>query len=146
MRLQLLIQSFIIGVVLFAAQTAFEAAATPTFPSAVYRCVVEEVVTFSDRPCDEEAKHYVPASEWVSTVEVEKPSASAPRTPARKAPSSPTNSIAAAQKKHKEECARLEDALREVRSKLRAGYDVKQGERLKDRNRKLNADLRSKRC
>lgn len=116
------------------------------FPSAVYRCVVEQVVTFSDRPCDAEAKHYIPESEWVSTVEVSKPPTTPRRVPGRQGARAQTSSIAAAQAKHKEECTRMEEALREVRSKLRAGYDVKQGERLKARDRKLNADLRSKRC
>ena len=120
--------------------------ADPTFPSAVYRCVVEDVVTFSDRPCDTQAKHYTPESEWVSTVEVNKSTAPAGRARSRQAQRVPSASIAVAQAKHKEECGRLEDALREVRSKMRAGYDAKLGERLKDRNRKLNADLRSKRC
>ena len=116
-----------------------------TFPSAVYRCVLNEVVTFSDRPCDAAAKHYTPESEWVSMVDVTKSSATPGRVPARKPERAQASSVAAAQAKHKQECTRLE-ALREVRSKLRAGYDVKQGERLKERNRKLNADLRSKRC
>ena len=120
--------------------------AESTFPSAVYRCVVEEVVTFSDRPCDTQAKRYTPESEWVSTVEVDKSTAPARRARSRQAQRVPSVSIASAQAKHKEECARLEDASREVRSKMRAGYDGKSGERLKDRNRKLNADLRSKRC
>ena len=120
--------------------------AGPTFPSAVYRCVVDDVVTFSDRPCDAEAKHYTPESEWVSMVDVTKSSTSPGRAAARKPKRAQGNSIAAAQAKHQEECTRLEEALRDVRSKLRAGYDVSQGERLKERNRKLNADLRSKRC
>lgn len=120
--------------------------ASPGFPSAVYRCVVEQVVTFSDRPCDAEAKRYTPESEWVSTVEVSKPPTTPRRVPTRQVARAQTSSIAAAQAKHKEECARMEEALREVRSKLRAGYDVKQGQRLKARDRKLNADLRSKRC
>jgi hypothetical protein len=132
--------------VLLLSQATIEVGASPAFPTAVYRCVVEEVVTFSDRPCDAEAKHYAPESEWVSTVEVAKPFSPSTRAPERKVQRVQSGSIAAAQAKHKEECARIEESLREVRSKLRAGYDVKQGERLKDRDRKLKADLRSKRC
>lgn len=146
MRIRPSILPVVMGAALLMAQTAAEVTASPSFPSAVYRCVVEEVVTFSDRPCDEQAKQYAPASEWVNTVQVEKSSPSGPRTVSKPSRPVPSRSIAQAQKKHKEECARLEEALREVRSQLRAGYNVKQGERLKDRNRKLNADLRSKRC
>lgn len=120
--------------------------ADPAFPTAVYRCVVNEVVTFSDRPCDAGAKHYTPESEWVSMVDVTKPSTTPGRVPSRKPERAQASSIAAAQAKHKEECTRLEEALREVRSKQRAGYDVSEGERLKERHRKLNADLRAKRC
>jgi hypothetical protein len=129
----------------FFAQPMIANGEAPT-PSAVYRCVINEVVTFSDRPCDAGAKHYTPDSEWVSMVDVTKTAASPGRVPSRKPKRAQVTSIAAAQAKHKEECTRLEEALRDVRSRLRAGYDVSQGERLKERNRKLNADLRSKRC
>ena len=146
MRFQRLILPFAVTTALLLAHPAIEVSADPAFPSAVYRCVVDEVVTFSDRPCDAEAKHYTPESEWVSMVDVTKSSTTPSRAAARKPARAPGASIAAAQAKHKEECARMEESLREVRSKLRAGYDVKQGERLKERNRKLNAQLRAKRC
>jgi hypothetical protein len=48
--------------------------------------------------------------------------------------------------KHRLACARLEQALRDVRNKMRAGYGAKQGERLKMRQRQLDQRRRLEKC
>lgn len=48
--------------------------------------------------------------------------------------------------KHKAACARLEQGLRDVRSKMRTGYGAKEGERLKQRQRQLNNRRRLEKC
>jgi hypothetical protein len=50
------------------------------------------------------------------------------------------------QAKHAAECRRIRESLGAVRDKMRAGYNAKQGERLKERERKLNESRRAKRC
>jgi hypothetical protein len=43
-------------------------------------------------------------------------------------------------------CAKLEQRLRDVRSKMRGGYGAKEGERLKARQRQLNGQRRTQKC
>jgi hypothetical protein len=122
--------------------------ATASAASPIYRCVVSGVTTFSDRPCAADSSEYVPDDQRVSTVKVEHV---APPTLARSATrakgSAPGNaSIAADQLKHKDECARIDRSLGDIRSKMRAGYDGKEGERLRERQRKLTLDRREKKC
>ena len=123
-------------------------AATPIAATAIYRCEVGGVTTFSDRPCSAEAAEYVPDAQRVSTVNVERASdPSRPRPePRSKGRAHAKGSIASDQLKLKEECARIVRSLQEIRSKMRAGYDAREGERLKDRQRKLTLDKREKKC
>jgi hypothetical protein len=53
---------------------------------------------------------------------------------------------AAAQAKHQATCGKLDQSLREVRTKLRTGYGVKEGERLKARQRQLAERRRTEKC
>ena len=116
--------------------------------SPIYRCELSGVTTFSDRPCATDASEYVPDDQRVSTVKVEGtpgPMQARPATRSKgRAPGS--DSIAADQLKLKEVCARIDRSLGEIRSKMRAGYEVKEGERLKQRQRKLVLDRREKKC
>jgi hypothetical protein len=123
-------------------------AASAIGASPIYRCEVSGVTTFSDRPCSAESSVYVPDDQRVSTVKVEGvPSPALTRPAARsKAHARGRGSIAADQFKHKEDCARIDRSLGEIRSKMRAGYDAKEGERLRDRQRKLTLDRRGMKC
>ena len=116
--------------------------------SPIYRCELNGVKTFSDRPCAADSSEYVPDDQRVSTVKVEHVAAPIPSRPATRAKRSApgTGSIAADQLKHKKDCARIDRSLGEIRSKMRAGYDAKQGERLRERQRKLTLDRREKKC
>lgn len=120
----------------------------------VFRCTVDGVVTFSDRPCGEDASVYEGnranlASSSVADAAQAKTQMSA--TPSGAAQTGrprvrADSSIALEQAKHAEKCARLERSLREVRAKMRAGYDVKQGERLRERQRTLREQSRLEKC
>ena len=114
----------------------------------IFRCKLEGVVTFSDRPCGADAQTYQPNTSRVSEYEpvpaaltAHAQKTSAPEKHTRAAPS-----IAEVQAKHAADCMRIRDSLGAVRDKMRAGYNAKQGELLKDRERKLNESRRAKRC
>jgi hypothetical protein len=122
--------------------------ASASAASPIYRCEVSGVTTFSDRPCAADSSEYVPDDQRVSTVKVEHVAAATQTRPATRAKGSAPakGSIAADQLKHKEECARIDRSLGDIRSKMRAGYDGKEGERLRERQRKLTLDRREKKC
>ena len=112
----------------------------------IYRCIENDVVTYSDRPCGSTIDTYEANETRINILEVTPPSATKPARASPKRKKSGGGSIAAAQAKHTENCARIDRSLRDIRSKMRSGYDVKEGERLKDRQRKLSAQQRELRC
>lgn len=127
---------------LLAGSSAHAAAST-----VIYRCVESDVVTYSDRPCGPSSKEYEWNEARISILEVELPATTKPaRARPKPARTRDDASIAAAQAKRTEQCTKLERSLREVRSKMRAGYDAKEGERLKERQRKLVGQQRELRC
>lgn len=141
--------SFRPSIQLFAAAAICACAAVPSMAaSTIYRCESSGVITFSDRPCSTAAVKYVPDEQRVSTVKVEPASGPSPvRSVTRSKARAPDgNSIAAEQLKLKGECARVDRSLREIRSKMRAGYDAREGERLRSRQSKLMRDRREKKC
>lgn len=112
----------------------------------IFRCKVDGVTTFSDRPCGNESTSYSPATERVSTYEAPPVSKDAVRAVKKPKKRVARSSIAEDQRKHAEECRRIEASLREIRSKQRAGYSAKEGERLKARVQILNERRKAKRC
>jgi hypothetical protein len=129
-------------VILTSATPLANAASAP----AIFRCVENDVIAYSDRPCGSNASEYEPSDARISILEVTPP---APTKPARVKPK-PARvdmvSIAEAQIQRARDCAKIELSMRDIRSKMRAGYDVKEGERLRDRERKLTAQQRELRC
>jgi hypothetical protein len=109
----------------------------------IYRCEIDGLVTFSDRPCSPAATIYQPDS--MNTYEAppslpasrEQP---APRIPKKDVP--PAADLA----KHKQTCERLAQDLKYIRSKLRAGYKASEGEKLKARQERVKSQLRMARC
>lgn len=120
--------------------------AAPQTP--VYRCAGAAGTVYSDQPCAEDAD---PHEIDDSRVTVYTPAA-ANKLPRAKAVAKPTKAKAAKQVRvadpaeHRLACARLEQSLREVRNKMRAGYGAKQGERLKMRQRQLDQRRRLEKC
>jgi Domain of unknown function (DUF4124) len=113
--------------------------------TSIYRCTLNGVTTFSDRPCDAAAEIHPVDTASMNTFE-------APRVPAekrtplkRKAPRKPvvTRPDPA---KQKETCDRLTRSLKNVRSTMRSGFKASEGEQLRNREDKLKAELRFAKC
>src|ERR1041384_3791809 len=103
----------------FAAHLALAAAA-------VYRCTVQDVTVFSDRPCEPDAARYEPDTSRVSTYSPP-PSAPSPQpVPEPKARRGRGSAAAGAdQARHAQECERIHKALKDVAARMRAGYTAR---------------------
>ena len=113
----------------------------------VYRCTVGGVTTYSDRPCAPEAVPYQPDTSRVSTYDPPPASrVTAPAEPPRKSPTRRRDTSGADQVRHAAACDRIRNSLRDVAERMRAGYDVKQGERLRERKAKLEQQRRGQKC
>jgi hypothetical protein len=113
----------------------------------VYRCTVGGVTTYSDRPCAPDAVPYQPDASRVSTYDPPPPSrVTAPTEPPRKSPTPRRAAAGADQVRHGAACDRIRNSLRDVTDRMRAGYDVKQGERLRARKAKLEQQRRAQKC
>ena len=113
----------------------------------IYRCTVGGVTTFSDRPCAAESAPYEPDPSRISTYDpppAGRAAASSP--PARRAPTRRGASGGEDQARHAAACERIRNALRDVAARMRAGYDAKQGERLRERKTKLDQQRRAQKC
>jgi hypothetical protein len=129
---------------LLVACLTFAAIATADAP--IYRCEVDGVLTFSDRPCGPESRPYSPDETLVSTYDAP-PRASATtsaRKPPRERPRRDPQS--ANEAKRAEECERIRTALAEIRATMRAGYTAREGERLRAREAKLKQRSKARSC
>ena len=113
--------------------------------AAIYRCETAAGLVFSDRPCAADAAIHESHDERVTVYDAPSISKRASEPRAKPAPR-PTQKHAKAAAKHQEICAKLDRSLREVRTKLRTGYGVKEGERLKARQRELAEKRRTEKC
>lgn len=113
----------------------------------LYRCTVGGVTTFSDRPCEPDAVPYEPDTSRVSTYTPPPASPAAksavePRIPRSRA----RDSAGEDQARHAAVCDRLRSGLKDIAARMRAGYNVKQGEQLRERKARLEAQRRAQRC
>jgi hypothetical protein len=82
----------------------------------------------------------------VSTYDPPPPSReTTPAEPPRKSPTR-RRAAGADQVRHDAACDRIRNSLKEVAQRMRAGYDVKQGERLRERKAKLEQQRRAQKC
>jgi hypothetical protein len=117
--------------------------------TAIYRCEIDGVPTFSDRQCGPESQP-IPTRDLnvseaplaAAQAAVAAPKPKPVRSEGRKDPVA-KNQVA---DKAAEACAKLALSLQEIRSKMRAGYGVKEGERLRDRQNSLRARQKVARC
>lgn len=111
----------------------------------LYRCTVAGVATYSDRPCASDAVLYEPDTSRTSTYSPPpaNPAAAQPaKTPApRRRPAAGEDQV-----RHAAVCERLRAGLKDVAARMRAGYNVKQGEQLRERKRKLEQQRRAQKC
>lgn len=118
----------------------------------IYSCVAAGLVTYSDRPCGPAARRYelklsVPtvAAGAGRTSSVEEPPAAATKS-SREVAAKADASIARAAADRAATCLRLEAALDEVDSQMRAGYPAREAGRLWERWRMARGNLREARC
>jgi hypothetical protein len=112
----------------------------------IYRCEVAGVATFSDRPCGSVVQPYE-AGAGLSVLESSAPEPSSKAVPhGRSAPASGVAAPEAAAAARAEVCRRLQQSLRKIAGQMRAGYKAKQGERLREQRRELQAKRRAQRC
>ncbi|HEY5757451.1 MAG TPA: DUF4124 domain-containing protein [Steroidobacter sp.] len=111
----------------------------------IYRCTDQGGTVYSDRPCAENAApHEIDDSRVTvyTPVPTESRAVTAKPTEAKRAKAGRLPDPA----KHEATCAKLEQGLRDVRTKMRTGYGAKEGERLKERQRQLDRRRRTEKC
>jgi hypothetical protein len=117
------------------------AAGAPT----IYRCEQGGATVYSDRPCAADATAHELDGSRVTVYEApaasERATSSTPPKPAARRAKASTS-----HEQRQAKCTRLDKSLRDVRTKMRSGYGVKEGERLKERQRELTARRRSEKC
>jgi hypothetical protein len=119
----------------------------------VYSCVMPGLVTFADRPCGpaaqpRELKLSTPppaASAAGESSSIDEPTAAAAQA-RRNAAAKADAAAARAAADRAATCLRLEAALDEVDSQMRAGYPAREAGRLWERWRGARASLREARC
>jgi hypothetical protein len=115
----------------------------------IYRCVDENGPVYSDQPCAANADpHEIDDSRvTVYTPPPAQKGGAVQATSARPAKASRAKAVRLPDPaKHAAACARLQQALRDVRTKMRTGYGAKEGERLKARRRQLEERRRIEKC
>jgi hypothetical protein len=114
----------------------------------IYRCDSNGAVTYSDRPCAADAAIHENDSSRVTVYAAPPSSGAAPsqsgKPATHKTKSARPTGVSLEQRRAR--CAKLDQALRDVRTKMRTGYRVKEGERLKARQRQLSERRRSENC
>lgn len=114
---------------------------------AVYRCTVQDVTVFSDRPCEPDAVVYQPDTSRVSTYTPPPPGPSAkPSPPPRTDRTRGRDSAGDDQARHAKVCEHLRSGLKEIAAHMRSGYNVKQGEQLRERKARLEQQRRAQKC
>jgi hypothetical protein len=124
------------------------ASTVPTAEAAapIYRCETPAGPVFSDHPCGERAELYVPDLDRVSIVATEPVPVAATKLPAARPKRAASRRGSEPGASRTDVCAGLNDSLRKIASTMRNGYGAKQGERLKERKRALDAKRRSQKC
>lgn len=108
----------------------------------IYRCESAQGPVFSDRPCSAVSEVYEPDLGRVSVVDTVSP----PALPAPRSASAARPARQAAIQPKATACEGLERSLHKIVSTMRAGYNAKQGERLRERKRELEAKRRAEKC
>lgn len=115
-----------------------------------YRCTANGRTVLTDRPhhADECQSLDTPSSNTFvpEPVQQTKPKAVPTSSKLAKSSRSSTESIAAEQLKAKQRCQRIEQRLDQIATKMRSGYTLQQGEKLREQRRQLEESRRIERC
>jgi hypothetical protein len=118
----------------------------------IYRCESESGLVYSDRPCAADAEVHISNGGGVTVYDAPPISKRASEPPSKATTTAKSAAVKAARKsaaadaKRQATCAKLEQSIRNVRTKLRTGYGVKEGERLKSRQHQLAERRRTEKC
>ena len=112
----------------------------------LYRCTIAGVTTYSDRPCAPDAVPYEPDTSRTSTYSPPPAGPAATAVQPSRTPASRRRSGGEDQVRHAAACERLRSALKDVAARMRAGYSIKQGEKLRERKTKLEQQRRAQKC
>jgi hypothetical protein len=114
----------------------------------IYRCDSDGAVIYSDRPCAADAVVHENDGSRVTVYAAPPSSGAAPSQSSKRAAHKTRSARPAGAdlEQRRAQCAKLDQALRDVRTKMRTGYRVKEGERLKARQRQLSERRRSQNC
>lgn len=115
----------------------------------IYRCVHEGAVVYSDRSCGADAVVHDHGGSRVTVYAAPPIAHRAASSPTSKAVSQKAKSARKAGvslEQRQVQCANLDQSLRYLRAKMRSGYGVKEGERLKARHRQLTQRRRDENC
>ena len=110
----------------------------------IFQCKIDGVTAFSDRPCGDDAESRTLDPAAINTYAP--PAVSFAKQPEPKAPRAKATREDRSEAKRREACARYAKGLKDIRSKMRAGYTAKEGERLRVRAEKLRDSQREDRC
>jgi hypothetical protein len=113
----------------------------------IYRCLGEAGTVYSDRPCSQSADRHEIDDSRVSVytpTPADKPATTVSAKTMKAKP--PSKARLPDPAKHRLTCGRIEQSLRDIRNKMRSGYGVEEGERLKTRQRQLDQRRRLENC
>lgn len=112
----------------------------------IYRCNKNGATVYSDQPCDADARPHKLDDSRITLYEAPPAAEPATSSKAKRRPSQAGHHTATSHEKHQLKCDQLGRSLRDVRTKMRVGYGVEEGERLKERRRRLTAQRRAEKC
>ena len=116
----------------------------------IYRCAVNGAVVFADHPCDRAPSKVVelsPVNSYHAPAVAKSTHKTEARHPKGRARLRRTDdSIALEQLRAERQCRRWAEQLADIAEKMRTGYTIPEGERLKARQRRLEARRREERC
>jgi hypothetical protein len=113
----------------------------------IYRCAVEGVTVFADRPCQPTAAAYEPDTSRVTTYSpppVSPTTSTAPQARSKRVRA--RDSAGEEQARRAAVCERVRSGLKDVAARMRAGYNARQGEQLRERKARLEAQRRAQKC
>jgi hypothetical protein len=130
---------------IFAVTAAYAADAPQPVHRPIYRCELNGVITFSDRACGDTIEVY--KLEFDNAEHARAPE-KAPAKPRLMAAQPTVRKVAEPKQtaSHQEACERMDDSARKIRSQMRAGYDAKEGNRLRERLAQVQERRRAQKC
>jgi hypothetical protein len=115
-----------------------------TFAQQVYECHISGQRVFSDQPCAADATRREVTI--TNTMQAKEADIGYKASPAKSHKPKPFAGLADPHDKQRERCTKLSNDKQRINTQLRAGYTGKQGERLRERLRKIDGEYFDLRC